>query len=108
MVTEYVLVKWADNWADEMDLEGFRVYAESEWKEFKTKLSAYKDGFTICVGTNEEIDYTNGKDLLKKMKVIKLSAEDYAVSERLFDGAYGEQSAFDNAPIDEPDSDDGF
>lgn len=40
--------------------------------------------------------------------LIKLSAEDYAVTERLFDGVYGEQSAFDNAPIDEPDSDEEF
>lgn len=101
MKENYVLVKWADNWADEMDLEGFRIFAESDWAEFKTKLSAYTDEFTICVGTNEDIDYSNGTDLLKKMKVHKLSESDYATISRIFGDGYGEQSAFDNSPIDE-------
>ena len=101
MKENYVLVKWSDNWADEMDLNGFRIYTESEWKDFRTKLSAYKDGFTICVGTNEDIDYSNGKDLLKKMKVHKLSESDYATISRIFGDVYGEQSVFDDSPIDE-------
>lgn len=108
MKENYVLVKWSDNWADEMDLDGFCIYTESAWKDFRTKLSAYKDEFSICVGTNEDIDYSNGKDLLKKMNVHKLSESDYATISRIFGDGYGEQRAFDNALLNEPDSDEEF
>jgi hypothetical protein len=68
------------------------------------------DGSEIRIQVNSIDDCNNildNNDILR-IFINKLSAEDYAVSERLFDGAYGEQSAFDNAPIDEPDSDDEF
>lgn len=93
----HVLVKWADNWADEMDLEGFRVYEVSKWDVLKEKLKKHTESFTICVGTNEEIDYDDGEALLGSISVTAITDEEVAVLKKLFKGQHGEQSVFDNA-----------
>lgn len=69
---KYILAKWSGNWADEMDLDGFRVFTQQEWDEYKTLALAKEDCFTFCVGTNEEIEYENGQALLNEIKLTEL------------------------------------
>jgi len=100
---EYVLVKWEDNWADEMDVSGFRIYEKPIWDNMQSKLTAYKDEFTICIGTNEEIDYSNGKDLLKCMTSVLLTESEYKAILRVLGEEFGETSPFNNCPIRDND-----
>lgn len=58
---EFVLIKWSDNWADEMDLEGFAVMDTDEFAKWKENIPS---PYTFYVGTNEEIDYSTKKELI--------------------------------------------
>lgn len=96
----YVLVSWEDNWADEMDVSGFKVFSKSEWNVLKTNINNIQSPMTFSIGTNEEIDYKNGSDLLKKFKVKDVSVIEYATLTKFFNVRgvirYGENSVFDN------------
>jgi hypothetical protein len=62
----HILVKYHDNWADEMNLTGFAVMTVKDWKaiqeEVKTFFQKKKCGWTFGVGTNEDIEYENYAD----------------------------------------------
>ena len=62
------LVKLADNWADEMDVEGFSVMSTGQFTQLaKTVEEVAKKideghSFEWYIGTNEWIDWETGKD----------------------------------------------
>ena len=85
-----VLVKWSDNWADEMDLEGFAVMESQEWKDIKKKFEKHDHGFDISVGTNEDIDYSDGKDFLRHIETKNISDDEAKMLKKLFgEGNFG-------------------
>jgi hypothetical protein len=49
----WVLVVFRDNWADEMDLRGFRVFTVESWQAYQDGIP--NRGFSIGFGTNEDI-----------------------------------------------------
>ena len=65
------LVKLKDNWADEMDIEGFAIMSTEEfgkWAVALDKVAArINSGFIFewYIGTNEWIDYHDGDDFRK-------------------------------------------
>ena len=68
-----MLIKYSDNWADEMDLEGLFVCSSAEWEEYKDSVKKYfevKSSYIYCVGTNEEVEYNSANDLLSAFEVI--------------------------------------
>lgn len=62
------LVKLTDNWADEMDIEGFSIMSTSQFTQWaKTVEEVAKKideghSFEWYFGTNEWIDWNSGKD----------------------------------------------
>lgn len=84
-----VLVTWDSNWADEMDISGFKIFNEDEWNTFKETVSKRKHQFTIFVGTNEDIDYDNGKMLLEELTIKKLSEDEYKVIKKFVGEEFG-------------------
>lgn len=75
-----LLIKWSDNWADEMDLNGFHIMSEKAWLEFLKLLdnaieiyAKHSDDlfkvFNFCVGTNEEITYKSKEDFLNSFEI---------------------------------------
>lgn len=61
------LVKFADNWADEMDVEGFAIFGTKDFMGFMkladdvaNKISEDRP-FTWYIGTNEWVDWHDGK-----------------------------------------------
>jgi hypothetical protein len=68
MSTTHVLVKWDTNWADEMDIAGFAIMERKTWNEYKENLRKKKHPFSICIGTNEEIEYDSGADRISNLK----------------------------------------
>ena len=71
-----VLLQWNSNWADEMNIYGFKIVEETEFDEWIEHMKNVKKPFTVCIGTNEEIDYDNGNHLIGEVGAIRLTLED--------------------------------
>jgi hypothetical protein len=59
---KYYLVKYEDNYADEFDIQGFRIFTEVELKAFKTLVKTAKYPQEVYFGTNESISYDSFTD----------------------------------------------
>lgn len=64
------LIKFYDNWADEMDVEGFVVYPYDDYINYMRivhdtakKIDSGKT-FELYFGTNEWIEYSTGEEFL--------------------------------------------
>ncbi len=86
----YKLVKYNGNWADEMDVGGFRIMSDKDFKVWEKdwKKTFKEDGeFTFHVGTNEEIPYEDYESLMADFDIQNISKEEYDVISRLFTDA---------------------
>lgn len=77
---EYYLLSYQDNWADEMDIEGFMIldtYQMVEWNETLVKVKEFLKSTTydFWIGTNEEIEYDSFDDFIQCFSRKKISAE---------------------------------
>lgn len=79
-----ILVTYKDNWADEMDVRGFAILTDERWAEIKSKLEAHSDTLEFNVGSNEEISYDDGKDLLSVLIVVPISDAEAETLHKLF------------------------
>jgi len=100
-----VLVKWSDNWADEMDVEGFVILEKEEWESTKKRILSIKEEFTMYIGTNEEIEYANGKDFLTNIEVKSLSPDEEKIINKFFGDSGGFYNFLDVYGNDEEDED---
>lgn len=112
-MTKKILVSYDTNWADEFDVQGFKIYTEKEWEEVKTqakkcfekvdaknkeekkRIKALKEsdpkGYhyfreseeEFYFGTNEAMVYTGYKDWIKDYTVVEVTKEEIAVLEKL-------------------------
>jgi len=101
MGEQKVLLQWDSNWADEMDISGFVITTEKIWKDYKKELKK-KEEFCIYVGSNEEIDYSDGKELLEEISVTKLSDEEADLISKKIGTSFGFTDFFE---IEEEDED---
>lgn len=83
------LIKWSSNWADEMDVEGFIIVNDEDLQMFKENLEKIDCPITISVGSNQWIDFENGEDLRKSVRVITLTEEQTKVVNDLFGNCWG-------------------
>lgn len=82
-----LLVHYEDNWADEMDIEAWRIFSSQE--EFDDWFSGVPDEpFSHFIGSNEEINYQGKKDYMKRFTVRMISDEDAEVVKKLFCNGY--------------------
>lgn len=72
-----VIVKWESNYADEMDISGFVLMDKADANIWKKKIKTIEDQFTIYVGTNEDIEYGSGEELLSEIKIQNISDAEY-------------------------------
>lgn len=77
------LVKYSSNWADEIDIDGHVVLSDGEYDIFMMQLNALENGFTFCIGTNQEIDYESSSDVLDNLEVIAINDADFVVLNNL-------------------------
>lgn len=90
-----VLVKYDSNWADEMDVSGFRIFTEEEYKNWKLGWKEHfeeEEEYTYYVGTNEEIPYDDLEELMRDFEVSEITEEEAAtISRALLNGgrSYG-------------------
>jgi NurA-like 5'-3' nuclease len=91
-----LLVKFDDNWADEMDVSGFKLFDNLDaWNAAIAEFKAEKeivDGednedngyFEVCFGTNEYIEYETVEEFLTQFDITEISDAAAAVIETLF------------------------
>ncbi len=72
MTKNYVLLKFSDNWADEMDVEGFLVVSKEYWLKREAELGEEQDALHLCIGTNEYLEWEDGETLLDSIEVLEL------------------------------------
>lgn len=71
----FYCVRYIDNWADEMELEGFSIMDEKEYEYYTATVNAIiadiESGlpFVYQVGSNEEIEYNNVNGFLGAFEV---------------------------------------
>jgi len=61
---EKVIVFFNDNWADEIEFEGFKIIDKSEWEDIVEKVENYNEPIYTSFGSNQEQEYENGIVLL--------------------------------------------
>lgn len=94
---KYYLVKWDSNWADEMDIHGFVLFGEKEFKEFKEALNMFKSDervdeygeFSFYIGSNEEVTYENANELISEFKIEEITKEAFDIILNTLGGSYG-------------------
>lgn len=81
----YYLVKYSDNWADEMDIEGFAVFTQKEFCDFSNAIeeimNLIKNGktYTYWFGTNEGVEYDHVNYFLKSFEIKTIDALSYSL-----------------------------
>lgn len=71
----FYCVRYIDNWADEMELEGFALMDEKEYEHYTATVNAIVADiecglpFIYQIGTNEEIEYNNADEFLSAFEV---------------------------------------
>ena len=86
-----ILVKFDDNWADEMDVSGFKIFDNLDaWNkalEEKKKRRELEDDdqyFEVCFGTNEYIEYDSFSSFLNRFQITEISKDTAEIIGMLF------------------------
>ena len=86
-----ILVKFDDNWADEVDVSGFKIFDNLEaWNkaliEFKIEQEIEEDDecFDVYCGTNECIEYDSFGDFLNNFEIIEINKDTAEVFGAMF------------------------
>ncbi len=87
---QHILVTFNTNWADEMDITGFRVFTQAEWDAEWSALSPSAFPMEVYFGTNESNEYDTKEDLLAEYTLTPISFEEAVMLDKLFDGNFGE------------------
>lgn len=86
-----VALRFKNNWADEMDLDGLWIVNATWWKEHVEQATAWKSWpMTIYIGTNEEMEFSNAKDYLDSFKVIPATDAEVEILRKLLGTQVGQ------------------
>ena len=86
-----LLIKFASNYADEFDVEGFIVMSEDEWfahKDAVTSRFENEDEIEVYFGTNESMIYESLDCYLDSFKITELTDEEHSVLQKLFNPSH--------------------
>jgi hypothetical protein len=89
---KYLLVKYSDNWADEIDVEGFHLFTAQEWEAYQAAIKEFfnsNDELCFGIGTNEEIEYSDAEEYLDTLRANYISEQQYNVLKDLFPRGFG-------------------
>lgn len=94
------LVKLADNWADEMDIEGFSIMSTgqfTQWAKTVEEVAKKIDeghNFEWYIGTNEWIDWEDGKSFKEAFTCEVITDEEAEVLKRFLLEGYNKYGLF--------------
>jgi hypothetical protein len=92
----FYLIKYSDNWADEMDIEGWVILNESQTFDLINAIRNLDYSFTYFCGTNEELDYSSPSHLLATLTFTGITEGQCIDLKALFDG----ETSFGHTPIE--------
>ena len=96
------LVKFADNWADEMDIEGLTIMSNAdfmEWAKLVEDVAKKIDSgcpYTYWLGANEWLDYESGKDFKACFNCEVIDTEQTSIVKAFVMGEYHKFGFFPN------------
>lgn len=76
------------NYADEFDMSEWTTMTVSDLKNMVKKLKNYKDEIEWYFGTNEDMRFDDGEDLLSNISFKKITPEENDVLMKLFGGSF--------------------
>jgi hypothetical protein len=97
--SKYVFVHQADNWADEMDVNGYAVFKKAEFLEFLDSLEKVNYPVERFFGTNE-YEECDLEDYLQTLNPKEIALGEYKAFITMF-----ERTQTDDFWIPEPDED---
>lgn len=89
-VSDCYLVRFEENWADEMDIYGFAIFTTEEYNNWCNALSRLREAmkhavFTYSFGTNEEQEYEDFEEFLNCFTAKIIPAEHAEMFRGAFD-----------------------
>lgn len=81
-MSKYYLVRYADDWSDEMDIDGHVVLNENRYIDFEIALD-HMNYLWFSVGTNQEIEYESNEQIREVVEVNEISEQDFQTLNRL-------------------------
>jgi len=82
-----MLIRFEGNWADEMELFGFEIMEEEVWRAHLKRVRKFlEDGgpYEKCVGSNENIEYTNYDEYVSHFTGSRLTDMESQTIEKFF------------------------
>lgn len=75
MEKEYVLIVFDSNWADEVDIEGFKIVKKEYWENVKLGLEHGDDlfPFSYSIGTNQEDEINTKEEFLRTFRAKEIT-----------------------------------
>jgi hypothetical protein len=70
-----LLVKYDDNWSDEMDICGFKIMDNDQYSQFMDSVNFGEYPYIHYIGTNEEIYYELPRDFKRTLCTITITPE---------------------------------
>jgi hypothetical protein len=83
----HVVVVFGDNWADEMDISGVRIFTSEEWQEIQDRIP--DKPFNIYIGSNQDIEYESKQDYLSNFEATPITAEQAAWLQSILGTRFG-------------------
>ncbi|MHA2280095.1 MAG: hypothetical protein ACXAC5_04365 [Promethearchaeota archaeon] len=91
-----VLVKFRDNYADEFDIEGWKIMCKESWDNYVKAMK--KDVVwpqSKYFGTNEGIEWSDADEHLYCFKAIPITPEEEQIIVKVIGKRFGDFLAFD-------------
>jgi len=103
----YYLYTFSDNWADEMDLEGFAILTETQKDAAVANIRRrFKRGGTLSFGTNEDNEYDSLEDVMNCIDFKQISHQEYETIKKVFGSiSMGETGPLNTYNLDEDEDD---
>jgi len=84
-----ILLKYKDDWADEMDINGFLIVDKETYDKYMKLLKEWPNPYRpieVYVGTNESVEFYNLRDFKDRVKKREISDEEAAFLTDIFGG----------------------
>ncbi len=72
----FLLIRYNDNWADEMNINGLAIVHRDAWQEILEETEKYFNTNSVwecSIGTNEDLEFSSYIDWLRKFTITELS-----------------------------------
>jgi hypothetical protein len=79
-MSDYILVNFSSNWADEMNIKGHTVMSREQWDKFIVDLNkVHWKSREFYIGTNEALEWNDKAHYMRSIITKTLSPDQYAV-----------------------------